>query len=122
MQECPTLKLICVAATGTNNIDLEAKKRGIEVKNVAGYSTKSVAQHTFTLLFSLLGQINYYDSYVKSGKYIESPIFTNLEKEYWEISGKIMGIIGLGNHWIRSSKARYCFWNAGNLLFHKWEK
>lgn len=97
MKACPKLKLICVAATGTNNIDLEgAKELGISVKNVAGYSTKSVAQHTFTLLFSLLGQIKYYDEYVKSGGYVESPIFTHLQKEFWEISGKTLGIIGLG--------------------------
>ncbi len=97
MVACPKLKLICVAATGMNNIDLEAaNKRGIEVKNVAGYSTKSVAQHTFTLLFSLLGQVVYYDNYVKSGQYAQSPIFTHLSKEYWEIAGKKIGIIGLG--------------------------
>lgn len=97
MVACPTLKLICVAATGMNNIDLEAADElGIEVKNVAGYSTQSVAQHTFTLLFSLLGNVVYYDTYVKSGQYAESPIFTHLNKEYWEIAGKTLGIIGLG--------------------------
>lgn len=97
MLACPSLKLICVAATGMNNIDLEAAKElGIEVRNVAGYSTKSVAQHTFTLLFSLVGQISYYDKYVKSGHYAQSLIFTHLDKEYWEIAGKTIGIIGLG--------------------------
>lgn len=97
MLACPTLKLICVAATGMNNIDLEAAKDlDIDVKNVAGYSTKSVAQHTFTLLFSLLSQVVYYDNYVKSGQYAQSPIFTHLRKEYWEIAGKTLGIIGLG--------------------------
>ncbi len=97
MVACPQLKLICVAATGMNNIDLEAASElGVEVKNVAGYSTKSVAQHTFTLLFSLIGHIEYYDNYVKSGQYAQSPIFTHLNKAYWEIAGKKIGIIGLG--------------------------
>ena len=98
MQQAPNLKLICIAATGTNNVDLVAAKEiGIEVKNVVGYSTKSVAQHTFTMLLALLGQINYYDTYVKNGSYAESPVFTHLSKEYWELSGKTLGIIGLGN-------------------------
>lgn len=98
MEQCRALKLICVAATGTNNVDLEAAKElGVEVKNVVGYSTKSVAQHTFTLLLALIGQVSYFDKYVKSGEYAQSPVFTNLGKEYWELSGKTIGIIGLGN-------------------------
>lgn len=98
MQQAPQLKLVCIAATGTNNVDLEAAKEfGIEVKNVVGYSTKSVAQHTFTMLLALVGQINYYDTYVKNGLYAQSPVFTHLSREYWELSGKTIGIIGLGN-------------------------
>jgi len=98
MQECKNLKLICLAATGTNNVDLVfAKEKGIVVKNVAGYSTASVAQATFTLLFSLIGSSCYYDDYVKSGEWSKSPIFTHLEKEFFEIKDKIWGIIGLGN-------------------------
>ncbi len=93
-----SLKLICVLATGTNNIDFEATERhGVVVKNVAGYSTESVAQHTFSCLFYLIGQLRYYDEYVKSGKYAESPIFTHLARPYFELSGKKLGIIGLGN-------------------------
>jgi glycerate dehydrogenase len=98
MQKCKNLKLICIAATGMNNVDLEfAKSQGIVVKNVAGYSTFSVAQATFTLLFSLIGNSCYYDEYVKSGKWSKSPIFTNLNKEFFEIKGKVWGIIGLGD-------------------------
>ncbi len=98
MQKCDNLKLICIAATGMNNVDLDfAKEKGVKVKNVAGYSTASVAQTTFTLLFSLLGSSAYYDTYVKSGKWSKSPIFTHLKREFFEIKDKTWGIIGLGN-------------------------
>ncbi|MEA1915946.1 MAG: D-2-hydroxyacid dehydrogenase [Campylobacterota bacterium] len=94
---CSSLELICVAATGMNNIDLNsASKHGVEVKNVAGYSTASVVQHTFSMLFYLTGSSSYYDNYVSSGSYSKSDIFTNLERPYHEISGKKYGIIGLG--------------------------
>jgi lactate dehydrogenase-like 2-hydroxyacid dehydrogenase len=97
MAAAPSLKLICVAATGTNNIDLEAaQKRGIIVKNVAGYSTDSVIQHTFSMLFYLMGHSRYYDDYVKEGRWQESGIFTHVGRPFHEISGKTWGIIGLG--------------------------
>ncbi len=91
------LKLICVAATGVNNVDLEAaKRRDIEVKNVSGYSTSSVIQHTFSMLFYLLGHSKYYDESVKDGTYSKSQIFTDVSKPFFEIKGKKWGIIGLG--------------------------
>ncbi|SNZ08528.1 glycerate dehydrogenase [Persephonella hydrogeniphila] len=91
------LKLICVAATGYNNVDvLYAKEKGIAVTNVAGYSTESVVQTTFGMLFYLLMHLRYYDEYVKSGQYAYSDIFTHLGKPFWEINGKRWGIIGLG--------------------------
>jgi len=98
MPKCKNLKLICVAATGMNNVDLEAaKKYNIEVKNVAGYSTDSVIQHTFSMLFFLLGHSRYYDVYVKDGTYAKSQIFTDVSKPFFEIKGKKWGIIGLGS-------------------------
>jgi len=97
MDSCPALKLICVAATGMNNVDLlHAKARGIEVRNVAGYSTESVVQVTFSLLFYLLNHLRYYDEYTRSGMYSRNPVFTHFEKNFTEISGKQFGIIGLG--------------------------
>lgn len=91
------LKLICIAATGMNNVDLEAAKMlGIPVKNVSGYSTKSVTQCTFAMIFHLIQQLNYYDEYVKSGDYSKSEIFTNQDRSFFELSGKRIGIIGLG--------------------------
>ena len=60
------LKLVCVTATGTNNLDKDyLAERGIEWRNVAGYSTESVAQHTFAILFYLMENLRYYDDYVK---------------------------------------------------------
>jgi lactate dehydrogenase-like 2-hydroxyacid dehydrogenase len=92
------LKLICVAATGTNNVDKAAAgERGIPVKNAEDYSSNSVAQGTFALLLHLLTHISYYDKYVKQGSYSQSDIFTHLEKPFWELAGKQFGIIGLGN-------------------------
>ena len=97
MAVCPKLKLICIAATGMNNVDLEAaKEKGITVKNVAGYSTDSVIQHTFSMLFYLIGHSRYYDEYVKDGSWQKSEIFTHVAQPFFELKGKKWGIIGLG--------------------------
>lgn len=97
MQNCPSLKLICVAATGTNNIDKEfAAKQGILVKNATGYSTQSVAQVTFTMILQLIQNTNYYDNYIKSGEYTKNVFFTHIGKPFFELYGKRLGIIGLG--------------------------
>lgn len=96
IDSCPTLKLICVAATGMNNVDLAyAAERGIAVKNVAGYSTDSVAQITFSLVLELLSHTAQFDNYVKT-EYAGSRSFTCMKYEYSEIAGKRYGIIGLG--------------------------
>ena len=97
MDAAPNLKLICVTATGVNNIDLvEAEKRGIAVRNVSGYSTDSVVQSTFAHLLSLLGDSPYFDDCVKSGRYSSMSIFCDISHPYTEIVGKTLGIIGLG--------------------------
>ncbi|MEY8423139.1 D-2-hydroxyacid dehydrogenase [Lachnospiraceae bacterium 38-14] len=91
------LKVVCVTATGTNNLDKPyLEKRGIIWHNVAGYSTESVAQHTFAMLFYLLEKLRYYDDYVKEERYVNDKIFTHFEKTFWQISGKTWGIAGLG--------------------------
>ncbi|MDR2448939.1 MAG: D-2-hydroxyacid dehydrogenase [Prevotellaceae bacterium] len=91
------LKLICVTATGVNNIDTAyAAKKGIAVKNVAGYSTESVVQSTFASLLALMNNIPYFDYYVKSGAYSTSPIFTHFGHTFREFAGKSFGVIGLG--------------------------
>lgn len=97
MAECPDLKLICIAATGMNNVDLDAaKEKHITVKNVAGYSTDSVIQHTFSMLFYLMGHSRYYDEYVKDGSWSDSGLFTHVAQPFFELKGKKWGIIGLG--------------------------
>lgn len=97
MDKAKKLRLICIAATGMNNVDLAAaKERGIEVKNVVGYSSESVVQHTFAMLFYLVEHLKYYDGAVKDGFWSRSGIFTDISNPFFEISGKKWGIIGLG--------------------------
>lgn len=94
----PKLKLICIAATGMNNVDLKhAAEKGIAVKNVADYSTDSVAELTFTMALNLLHHIPYYDRYVKDGSYTKSGLFTHHDRPFSELKGKKWGIIGMGN-------------------------
>lgn len=93
----PKLRLICEAATGINNIDVPAAaERGIPVKNVAGYSTDSVAQLTWAHILSLMGQTPYFDGRVKDGTYSASGIFTDLTLNWNELAGKTLGVIGMG--------------------------
>lgn len=93
----PKLRLVCEAATGVNNIDLEAcAERGIPVRNVAGYSTDSVVQETFMHILNLMGNGPYFDHAVKSGAYSRGGIFTDVSKPFLEITGKTLGIIGMG--------------------------
>lgn len=92
------LKLICISATGVNNIDVDyAATKGIPVRNVAGYSTDSVAQSTFMHILSLMGGAPYFDRSVKSGDYSRSGMFTDPKWNWNELAGKTIGIIGLGN-------------------------
>lgn len=110
MDSCPFLKLICIAATGMNNVDLEyAKTKNIEVKNVAGYSTKSVAQHTFMQVLSLLGHNYYYNEYVQSGLWAKSPIFVNIDEPFHDIENKKWGIVGLGSIGLEVAKIATVF-------------
>lgn len=97
LKEAKNLELICETATGFNNIDIVyAKNNNIAVTNVAGYSTNTVAQHTFATVLSLYDKLSYYDNYVKSGDYAKSGLFTNVSKPFYELEGKTWGIIGFG--------------------------
>ena len=98
IDSAPALKLICISATGVNNIDIEyAASKGIPVRNVAGYSTDSVAQSTFMHILSLVGGAPYFDKSLKSGAYSRSGMFTDPAWNWMELAGKTIGIIGLGN-------------------------
>lgn len=98
IDSAPKLKLICIAATGVNNIDVGyAASKGIPVRNVAGYSTDSVVQSTFMHILSLVGGAPYFDESVKSGSYSRSGMFTDPNWNWWELAGKTIGVIGLGN-------------------------
>ena len=97
LKDAPNVKLISVTATGTDIIDHEyCKSRGIIVKNVKGYSTETVVQHTFATLFYLYEKLPFYDGYVKGGDYAKCPTFTFFEHYFTELSGKTWGIVGLG--------------------------
>ena len=91
------LKLVALTATGMNNIDFDyTNSHGIQVKNVAGYSTNAVAQHTFALLFYVLHRLAYYDNYAKSGAYCTNPGFSHFDEKFSELDGKTWGIVGMG--------------------------
>lgn len=92
------LKLVCVTGTGTNNLDKEyLESHNIAWRNVAGYSTESVAQHTFAMLFYLMEHLSYYEDYVKSGNYINDTVFSHFSQTFHQLHGQTWGIIGLGN-------------------------
>ena len=92
------LKLVCIAATGTNNIDLEAAGRhDIAVCNVSGYATQSVVQQVFTLLLVLTTRFNVYNAAVKRGDWSRSRFFCLLDYPIRELAGRTIGIVGYGH-------------------------
>ena len=106
------LKLICISATGMNNVDLvHAKKKNIEVKNVAGYSSSSVAQVAFSMIFHFVNKLNYYKKFVDEGNWQKCEIFTHIDALFHELDGKRVGVIGLGDigrNFAKKAKAFDC--------------
>ena len=97
LDAAPKLKLVCEAGTGMNNIDAGlCEERGVAVRNVAGYSTDAVTQHTWTIILALSGRIFHYDSFVKDGRYSRNIIHTDAAHPYTELTGKTIGIVGMG--------------------------
>ncbi|MQN01788.1 MAG: hydroxyacid dehydrogenase [Lachnospiraceae bacterium] len=91
------LKVVCVTATGTNNLDIPyLESRGIHWHNVAGYSTDSVAQHTIAIALYMYEHLPYYDEYTKSGRYADDVLFTHFAKTFHELKSRQWGIAGLG--------------------------
>ena len=97
LKDAVNLKFVAQTATGTNNVDFHyTNANGISVANVPSYSTDSVAQHTFAMLFYLVEKLRYFDDYVKNGTYSKSNCFSCVDMIYPEIAGKTWGIIGMG--------------------------
>ena len=112
------LKLICITATGYDNVDIEyCRKHNIAVCNVVGYSTDSVVQLTLSMVYALSTNLYDFDSYVKSGKYTKSGIFNYLKPTFYEMSGKTWGVVGLGN--IGMKVARVAREMGCNVIVHK---
>ena len=93
----PHLQLVCVAATGINNIDLDAaREHGVTVCNATGYGTPSVVQHTFALILALATRLPDYQAAVRAGEWSRSPFFCLLDFPITELAGKTLGVIGYG--------------------------
>ena len=98
LENLPDLKLICVTATGYDNVDVKAcKERGVAVCNVIGYSTHSVAQVTMSMVLSLMTHLTEYSRSVESGEYTAAGVPNKLTPVYNELYGKTFGVVGLGN-------------------------
>ncbi len=98
LSKLPNLKLICVTATGYDNVDVQyCKNNSIALCNVVGYSTNSVAQITVALALSLYSKLSVYDKYVKNTSYTKSNSANLLSPTFNEIYGKTWGIVGYGN-------------------------
>ena len=97
LDAAPKLKLICEAGTGINNIDTAlCAQRGVAVRNVAAYSTDSVAQTAWMHILNLLGRAFHYQSFVTSGAYSKNPVHVDYAHPFTEIAGKTLGIVGMG--------------------------
>lgn len=97
LKDAPNVKLICLLATGYDNVDLAyCRMRGIKVTNVVNYCTSTVAQHTLLLALMLTEKIAFYDEYVKSGTYSAQDRFSNFDRVFCDLEGKTWGIVGMG--------------------------
>lgn len=97
LKDAPNVKLICLLATGFDNVDLAyCKIRSIKVTNVVNYCTSTVAQHTLLLALMLTEKIAFYDEYVKSGTYSTQDRFSNFDRVFCDLEGKTWGIVGMG--------------------------
>ncbi|MCU0971915.1 MAG: 2-hydroxyacid dehydrogenase [Gammaproteobacteria bacterium] len=97
MAASPGLRLICVAATGTNNVDLAAaRERGVAVCNVTGYATASVVQHVYSLILALTARLAEHAAAARDGRWAASDQFCMLDFPFRELAGKTLGVVGYG--------------------------
>ena len=97
LDAAPKLKLVCEAGTGINNIDVPlCEKRGVIVRNVAAYSTDSVAQTAWMHILNLAGRAFHYQEFVQSGDYSKNPVHVDYRHPFMELAGKTLGIVGMG--------------------------
>lgn len=97
LDACPKVKLVCEAGTGINNIDTElCAQRGVIVRNVAGYSTDSVAQTAWMHILNLAGLAFHYNAFAKDGRYSAGSIHVDAGHPFMELAGKTLGIVGMG--------------------------
>ena len=97
LDAAPKLKLVCEAGTGINNIDVAlCEKRGVIVRNVAAYSTDSVAQTAWMHILNLAGRAFHYQEFVQSGDYSKNPVHVDYRHPFMELAGKTLGIVGMG--------------------------
>ena len=117
IEQLPALKLICVAATGVNNVDKDAAaERGIPIRNVADYSTESVAQLTITALIAMAMDLPYLNDAVYSGEYSEAKDFTMWRHPFYELKGLTFGIVGMGNIGRRVAELATAF--GARVVYH----
>ena len=113
----PNVRLICEFATGFDNVDLAAcSSRNVKVANVVGYSTASVAQHTFALYLYLSESLRHYDEFVKNGEYGAQEHFSCLDLPFDELDGMKWGIVGMGNIGKRTAKIAEAF--GAHVIFY----
>ena len=118
IKNAKNLKLICVFATGYDNIDLvAARENGVAVCNVPGYSTESVVLFTVATALSLVAHLNEYTDYVRSGKYSASSSANRITPVFHELKGKTWGIVGAGN--IGLAVGRVAEALGANVLYNK---
>lgn len=97
LDAAPRLKLVCEAGTGINNINVPlCEKRGVIVRNVAAYSTDSVAQTAWMHILNLAGRAFHYQEFVQSGDYSRNPVHVDYRHPFTELAGKTLGIVGMG--------------------------
>ena len=97
LDAAPKLKLVCEAGTGINNIDVKlCGERGVAVRNVAAYSTDSVAQTAWMHILNLFGRAFHYQEFVLSGAYSQNGVHVDFAHPFTEIAGKTLGIVGMG--------------------------